>query len=400
MIAISEIKGYVFCLLVGLSFIFSPIDTIFLSLLVSGIIFIFYEKFSVFALFFILIASIFFIININFNYFYSFKNTFNLVCCLIGLLGWYVKIKSFKNYSELPLVTFRNILIIMIIFSIPKFFIFSDSDGDRLNGIFAQFLNEYSIDSFKHSMSILFVLFLILSFHKVFSEINNLARLFNLFCCLLLFPFVLSSRSIIFAIIVSLIFFLLKKFRGHRILVPFAFAVLQFGVFYFSLDLEYGDLDGFRDVMYPAAAQFSLDNLLGAGSFAGSEYLRSGFSSDLSLVPNTVLYSLKQRNIVGFESGFFTLIFNHGVIFGNLLFFIFFVIIERVKYDSGDCIEFATANTLKIMFLASFFSFHLFQPYFYGIVLLFLWIKANKKRSVTPLIGSEKINVEIFKKNM
>jgi len=315
---------------------------------------------------------------------------------LFGLLGWYVKIRSFKYYPKLPLVAFRNILIIMIILTLPNLLIFLDSIGDQLNknlnGMFAQFLRLNSINSFKHSLSIMFVMFFLLSFHKIFSEINTRARVFNFFCCLLLFPFLLSSRSVIFALIVCSIFFLCKKFRQGYILVPFTFAVLQFGVFYSSLFLEYGNLDGFRDVMYPAASQFSLDNLLGAGSFAGSEYMRSGFSSDLGLVPNNNLYNLKQRNIVGFESSFFTLILNHGVIFGNLLFFIFFVMIKRVKYDSGDCIEFAVANSLKIMFLASFFSFHLFQPYFYGMVLLFLWIKANKKCSAIPMIDNRNVN--------
>lgn len=391
MITVSRIRAVFFCLLVYLSFLFSPYSDVFLYFLSSGIIFLFYKKFSFSILIVILSFLFFFIININLNYYYSFKNTLNLGISLFGLLGWYVKFKSFKYHPKLPLVGFRNILIIMIILTLPDLLQFLDQKGDRLNGMFAKFLDIYSINSYKHSLSILFSMFFLLSYHKMFSEINIHARIFNFFCCLLLFLFLLSSRSIIFALIVSSMFFLCKKFRGHHILVPFAFTVLQFGVFYFSFFLEYGDLDGFRDVMYPAASQFSLDNFLGSGSFSGSEYLRFGFSSDPSLVPNTSLYILKQRNIVGFESSFFALIFDYGFIFGNLLFFIFFVMIEGVKYDPRDSIEFAVANSLKIIFLASFFSFHLFQPYFYGMVLLFLLIKANKKPLTISMIDKQNI---------
>ena len=370
---------YAVFILFLLSFLFSPYETFFLYVLSLGVIFNLYKKINYFYFLAILGISVFFIININWNYFYSIKNTLNLVASLFGLMGWYALFKDRSSDYELPLIQFRNLVVFATILAIPWLAPFLvNVDIYQLNGYFSEFLSIYSVNSYKHSMSILMTMLFILSFHMAFIRKKiSVFPLFNVISLVFLLPFILSSRSIIFGIFISIVFYFIRKVKGHIVLATLAFLVLQIGVFYFSLNLEYGDLDGFRDVMYPSAAHFSLDNILGSGSFSGSEYLRSGFKSDTSLVVNDYLHVMKDMNFVGFESGFFTLLFNHGWFFGNLLFLIMFIFLETIKYDNKSSIEFAVINSMKIMFFGSFFSFHLFQPYFFGMIFLFIFMKAN-----------------------
>lgn len=370
---------YTVFILFLLSFLFSPYETFFLYILSLGVIFNLYKKINYFYFLAILGISVFFILNINLNYFYSIKNTLNFVVSSFGLMGWYALFKDGSANYELPLIQFRNLVVFAIILTIPWLAPFLvNVNVHQLNGFFSEFLFIYGVNSYKHSMSILMTMLFILSFYMAFIQKKiSVFPLFNVISLVFLFPFILSSRSMIFGIFISIVFYFVRKVKGGIVLATLVFLVLQIGVFYFSLNLEYGDIDGFRDVMYPSAAHFSLDNMLGSGSFSGSEYLRYGFKSDTSLVANDYLNVMKDMNFVGFESSFFTLIFNHGWFFGNLLFLIMFIFLEVVKSDNRSSIEFAVINSLKIMFFGSFFSLHIFQPYFFGMLFLFVFIKAN-----------------------